>query len=1386
MAVSEQVIWTLCPAPANGATEALISVFVSPRLTAPGNSGTVGQAYYWSDWPAALKTMTFQLMDAGDPHSLKPLGIPLTPSSKADSGIYKALFTPHLAVENYVFKDLRGKTLLSYPVATLAKMFERLYAYTAMNAGDELPVASSLIARVPSDKGETHPVFGTLTAGWPTKPKHRPADALRVVKLSGLKKLSKSEDLQDQLDLLALYHQPLLNPKAQQHLKDPNDPKGLETASWPGFQRPALPTKDHAADDIDFHKTAAAISNFHQLARLCGLIIDFTIPLASIPKNKDLSLALKVTRHAPVVGAPTDTCPATVCHIDAAGQIHAKPFDDTRLVNGFLNLPKVAPDLVQMDVDGAGHKAMQLGGSLGRTLLATDNDDSFAEADVARAGVPSLRTAGIMLVQGDLHEDVAAKADKAYALNSDAANPMTPPILYAEDLVRGYRVDIRDRTIGMGWYSLCQRSVQHTLLDPSNGQPKLPAQPGFEKIPSGQLPASHEEGMISLAMTSTAEKAPDPAIKDVYKLHEGVFVWRGWSLSAPEPTGALRTKPGTPADKSDDAVQASMVSGPESETPPGLPLKTRFKVTPGSLPSLRFGHEYQTRLRAVDLCGFSVPLEAKGSEQLFSGKITYRRYEPLEAPAITLLKTPKGTDVPEQGESMQRLAVRTYNTDPDKPAPLSKKRSAYRTAAPARVTQRFAETHGVLDSAAGAIQPSLYATLRDIDHGFDTLSLPSVEAPADKPTDYSIINQGVTVPYLPDPYCLGLHIRMKSLDGTIQEKQVMFYENDLDAKWPVVQPVIVEGSEDFAALAVIQLGAERNYQKVIRVPMPKGCRQRVQLSAIFAPDDINKMALWQAMKDFAPAATSLDDLQKRILNGRHWMFTPWRELEFVHATQKPLVRPTLTLPAQAKRGFGDLSATVDMSSQLSAATTTRLDLNAHWNEPDDQPGGGNGQPTNRVHKEHIGQYTIDRISDAFATNNVAHNFVDTRYRRVTYSLDALSRFKEFFDKSIRDNTAAMTVTSKEVNVWVLNSAPPPPPQVLYVIPTFGWYRATGSSHLSMREGGLRVYLDRPWLVTGYNEMLAVILPDVDDTPGTPQDPDNTGDTAANSPFVTQWGRDPIWAAGQITSNSPKLVDFKLAKLHGPLSHPGTNLPAEEGTALPPAMFARNGLPVPGQDPSRTRSVAPHQVGYDKDRQLWYADITVALPKNSYYPFIRLALARYQPMSVGYQSATGAAQAVQDIKGSAFLSSAVTCDFMQLSPNRYINMYLEKGSTTDYRVLIFGAKPQKALGWYMTVQVQILDDVALDADLGWRDDGTPVTMAVPGNDNLPEIQFAKSDDYNTIVGNFFTELPDKIATFTFTPPKAPTGGKRRLLIKEYEYENYLVPLTRVIYAETMEF
>jgi hypothetical protein len=249
------------------------------------------------------------------------------------------------------------------------------------------------------------------------------------------------------------------------------------------------------------------------------------------------------------------------------------------------------------------------------------------------------------------------------------------------------------------------------------------------------------------------------------------------------------------------------------------------------------------------------------------------------------------------------------------------------------------------------------------------------------------------------------------------------------------------------------------------------------------------------------------------------------------------------------------------------------------------------------------------------------------------------------------------VTGPRVVSWIPSSAPPPAPDVLYVVPTFGWTRGpnpAGQPSSWRRGGGLRVYLDRPWNVSGYGEMLGVVLP----PPSLTQDPEEYPEGRPYKKYITQWANDPIWLSPFVSGISPKRGDFPMAR----------TAPDPTGAWLPegapanesdqrPGPFGVTNLVPPGAGAGATPlivEVAPHDVRYDEERRLWYCDIEVRT--SSYNPFIRLALARYQPTSI-----TG-----------AHLSNIVLADIMPLAADRWLNV-TQMPDPSRRRVAVYGAR-----------------------------------------------------------------------------------------------------------------
>lgn len=136
-------------------------------------------------------------------------------------------------------------------------------------------------------------------------------------------------------------------------------------------------------------------------------------------------------------------------------------------------------------------------------------------------------------------------------------------------------------------------------------------------------------------------------------------------------------------------------------------------------------------------------------------------------------------------------------------------------------------------------------------------------------------------------------------------------------------------------------------------------------------------------------------------------------------------------------------------------------------------------------------------------------------------------------------------------------------------------------------------------------------------------------------LVTQWGNDPIWKSPFVAGISPSRSSFPLAR----------TAPDPAGGWLPADAPATEADQPPGDFPvtglgswEAPLEVAPHDVFYDEERELWYCDIEID-HGWSYWPMVRLALARYQPVSVY----------------GAELSEIVLADVMPLVADRWLNV-----------------------------------------------------------------------------------------------------------------------------------
>ena len=1257
----QTTLWTALP---NGYSDdgrsLRLSLLVSPRLE-PDFDPQLENFPDFVDWPATLAQSRFVVRFGGSP-PVSIAGNDLTGATRIDdrlglpdSNIWTQLFPKATFVRGFQYRDLSQHSVLSYPAADMEGMVRGLYSGLAASASDQLPTASTFLADpgwsallnavARNDEQFVDRKYdrktGRLTA---TRNTRKQFAAFR-------NRAFQSRNLASDLARFQLFHTPPSTPKVDKYSVPAEDAKSR--AEWLAYEQTKLPKPDDFQNEIDFHQIVAAMNQYPTLLRLLGLVVDLVIARDAFPPapNALLWVEVELPPGFPTVQRMPANSPRTRALLDTGNfQPVPRPVPlpgDFRVANGLLDLDPKLFSFVQTDVDGAGIKVTNFARSLLTLRNSPDQQLDPVTKQKRDVGAPALRNAGLVLV----HNRRADMLKNSIARQA-GFNAAPQPELSAEDIVRGYRIDIWD-DVSKRWHSLCQRKATYNIH-------------GGAVI----IDVPEEEGTVRLAATTS----PDPASNaDIIWLHETLVAWPGWSLCAPAPGQTIGHDP---SDHSDPVTNA------EPEVPPGLRLKSAFKALAGSLPRLRYGRKYWLRARVVDLAGNSLELLLKdfGPEQSKKNARPYFRYEPISAPAIALVKpTPATTDAPAEGESMERIAVRSFNdTSSQNTVPTPQR--ARRLAVPSRTNQREAEQHGMLDNG-GIIDPAFFAMLAAKDNSLaeeKLLTAGPLAGGAPVETGYAVMVDGDALPYLPDPLAVEIAARIFDHPNFPDAKilTIPLYDG---TKWPDALPFKIEIYED--------PGDAPHYDEAVRtlfIPLPKAARCTLRLSAQPNADALKILGVWNWLTPAQQTQTVVINghqttLEKLAMRGQHWMLTPWRNIELIHAVQRPLITPAITKLA-VNRHHSETFALPNFIATCSIASTDRIDVRANWNEPFEDAAANVAENRARIDHAFSVKITDAKSYAAFPEyfpqgpdligvggifhdrlGKKLHEFHDTRYRRIEYWIEATTKFREFMPASLLLDAAAqpteenIKVVGGKVRTWVPCSAPPPAPEVLYVMPTFGWVRSDDEASKSSwrRGGGLRVYLNRPWSVSGYGEMLAVVIP----TAGFTGDPNDEPEGEPLKNFVTQWGNDPIWLSPFVSSVAPTRGNFPLAR--NAADPDGKWLPSfapPEEADQPPGPFQTAALQHPElRNPTAQNvvDIAPHDVFFDEERRLWYCDIEVTWGA-AYFPFIRLALARYQPVALS----------------TAHLSNVVLADFMPLAPDRWLNVTQTRDPRTRH-VNVFG-------------------------------------------------------------------------------------------------------------------
>jgi len=997
------LIWTALPAglaERDGRRIARISVFLSPRLDGEA-AMTLSDVDALVDWPSTLRrsgprglALTVDLRSGSQPVGSTTV-LPL--ASRAgrdgpDSRAWRNLFpgsTPIAPTKN-LLGSRTSSVLHSYPAGQLARDIRALYAQT-------------LTACV---NGTPGPNLESFTR-----------DAVRA---SGRPPVNMAA-----LEAFARFH----------------------TSSGRTLDRAGL--RARAAVRPDFHEIVASLGTYPLLLRRLGLVLDIEVSV------DDLGLKTGLTDLRLRVG------PGELAHEGALH--HYRPWSAVAFSSArdggsaaFTMAPSPpGPSLASLRLDDAQTTVVQE--RLEHVAYALIHAGRRASMNAARmapgehppeAHLPALVQGGIRLThaaapamtsrametQARLLEDLTETRQRLASTTADedartADDGEDTRLLDADDVLRGYRVDVRDVDEGT-WRSLCRRRTRYRA-----GDWAWPPEDGHLE----------DEGFLEPMVYDD-----EGAEREDSRVLEDLFEWDGWSLVVPR----------------DSAQRRRFVAEQDAEAATaGTPLQVRSEVPPGSLMPQRFGRHYEFRLRKVNLAGNDVAATpgAGSAGATVSETIPCLRVESVKAPVV----------IP--------ATARGYNEGGDvvvlRDADLAQHRTGeFRLhVLPPEVSLSLAEKHGVFD---GYSNDDAWTLLSNHRGSTEEIGL-----------EETVTAAPCYAPYLPDPLvkqavlCLpdgAGHVDLPRFDDIPEAERGRRLARSCLL---VIRPggdrvrASVKGREVTLTIPrgrvqKLRLAARLTPDELALLSQAAASRDTASRDARF-----NDALLLRAQRGELPPLAPSETLTVA--------FATQRPLS-APAFGRPLIQPRSAASTTAL--FADDALRFDRPSTGRIDVYARWE-----DPVDDPSEDGWSVAVNRLHAGGVaidedGGKPLDpaELDDA-ARSPLAHDFGDTRHREVTYRAVATSRFAAFYPPDVTADADSISLASDTVTLRVPATAPPDEADIAYVIPTIGRAgddtRATvGERRITTRGDGLRIYMNRGWFSSGRGEQLALVLAR-DDTQG---------------------------------------------------------------------------------------------------------------------------------------------------------------------------------------------------------------------------------------------------------------------------------------------------------------
>lgn len=193
------------------------------------------------------------------------------------------------------------------------------------------------------------------------------------------------------------------------------------------------------------------------------------------------------------------------------------------------------------------------------------------------------------------------------------------------------------------------------------------------------------------------------------------------------------------------------------------------------------------------------------------------------------------------------------------------------------------------------------------------------------------------------------------------------------------------------------------------------------------------------------------------------------------------------------------------------------------------------------------------------------------------------------------NAVASSALASTNVVHVLATKRPPPAEVRYLIPSFRFHIERERGRLrKTRRAVLALHMNGEWLASGPGELLVVVL--LRQLSQLRAQPQYDSIRKGLNEYSSYWGADPVKQGSGSTSRLPDFISAAQLGCANPIQHHLVIDAAIDGTPIGAIEL----------------DLVPFEPAVCVEAASWRAEIPLSNPSGVSRPFVRLAVARYQP------------------------------------------------------------------------------------------------------------------------------------------------------------------------------